>query len=203
MRRLVFVLIAILSLGCGPEKRPLEGETEWQRKKNADFKDATKSPLPKKDRNAFTGLDFFEVDSSFVVTAQLIRQPETKFFAMETTTERLTQERVYGVLNFEMKGQHVQLNVYQGEEHLQTEGFEDYLFLPFLDHTNGDATYGGGRYLDLRIPEGNSISIDFNTAYNPYCVYNEKFSCPIVPRINTIAMAVNAGEKIYKLKTLD
>ena len=55
------------------------------------------------------------------------------------------------------------------------KGFEDYLFLPFLDDTNGDTTYGGGRYIDLRIPEGNTIEIDFNKAYNPYCAYNEKF----------------------------
>lgn len=203
MRKIVFVFIAILSLSCGPDKRPIEGETAWQLKKNADFKDASKSPLTAKDRKSFVGLDFFEVDSSFVVKASLERTPKADFFGMKTTTDRLARERIYGVIAFEMKGERVQLNLYQGEEHLQTEGFEDYLFLPFLDDTNGDDTYGGGRYLDLRIPDGNTIIIDFNKSYNPYCVYNEKFSCPIVPRVNRIAMAVNAGEKNYKLKTLN
>ena len=146
------------------------------------------------------GLDFFEVDSSFVVKAMLERTPKADFFGMKTTTERLSRERIYGVLTFELKGQPVQLNLYQGEEHLQTEGFEDYLFLPFLDDTNGDSTYGGGRYIDLRIPGGNTIMIDFNTSYNPYCAYNEKFSCPIVPRINRIDMPINVGEKSYLSK---
>lgn len=51
-----------------------------------------------------------------------------------------------------------------------------------MDDTNGEETYGGGRYLDMRIPEKDSVLLDFNTAYNPYCVYNPKFSCPLVLR---------------------
>ena len=197
MRKIIFVFIAMMSLSCAQDKRPIVGESDWQRKKNADFKDATKSPLIAKDRKAFVGLDFFEVDSSFVVKAILERTPDAEFFGMKTTTERLTRERIYGILTFELKGVQVKLNLYQGEEHLQTEGFEDYLFLPFLDDSNGDSTYGGGRYIDLRIPKGNTIMIDFNKAYNPYCAYNEKFSCPIVPRVNRIGMLVNVGEKSY------
>ena len=90
------------------------------------------------------------------------------------------------------------MNIYQGEENMQTEGLEDYLFMPFLDDTNGTTSYAGGRYIDLRIPEGDSIIIDFNTAYNPYCAYNEKFSCPIVPRGNYLPIEIKAGLKAYK-----
>ena len=77
------------------------------------------------------------------------------------------------------------------------EGYEDYLFLPFLDNTNGEESYGGGRYVEARIPEGDTIIIDFNKAYNPYCAYNEKYSCPIVPRQNYLPIEVKAGVKAF------
>ena len=77
------------------------------------------------------------------------------------------------------------------------EGFEDHLFLPFLDNTNGTTSYGAGRYIDLTIPEGDTIEIDFNTAYNPYCAYNEKYSCPIVPGENYIDADIEAGVKVF------
>lgn len=75
--------------------------------------------------------------------------------------------------------------------------YNDHLFLPFLDDTNGDATYGGGRYIDLRIPKNDIIKIDFNTAYNPYCAYNGKYSCPIVPSENYLPVKVEAGVKAF------
>ena len=71
------------------------------------------------------------------------------------------------------------------------------LFLPFLDDTNGMSSYGGGRYLDLQIPTSDSLWLDFNRAYNPYCAYNERYSCPIVPRDNYIPIRVTAGVKRY------
>jgi uncharacterized protein (DUF1684 family) len=88
--------------------------------------------------------------------------------------------------------------VYQGEEALQKEDGSNYLFLPFMDDTNGSSTYAGGRYIDLTIPEGDTLQIDFNSAYNPYCAYNENYSCPIVPRENYIATEVEAGVKAFK-----
>lgn len=193
---LVVALICIAS--CGPEKRPLLGETEFQRQLNAEFKDASKSPLKNKDRKNFRGLDFFKFDSTYVVKAQLEHTPDSQWFNMRTTTNRVSKERIYGILHFELNGSSHQLNVYQGEENMELEGMEDYLFLPFLDETNGFETYGGGRYLDLRIPKGDSIDIDFNTAYNPFCAYDEKFSCPIVPRENYLKARVEAGVKAFK-----
>ena len=89
------------------------------------------------------------------------------------------------------------LNLYRNLDDQDLEGYEDYLFLPFIDHTNAESTYGGGRYVDARIPEGNTIEIDFNKAYNPYCAYNEKYSCPIVPRQNYLPIEVKAGVKAF------
>ncbi|NNK28917.1 MAG: DUF1684 domain-containing protein, partial [Flavobacteriaceae bacterium] len=160
----------------------------------------TTSPLKDKDRKNFNSLDFFDVDSTYVIMAFLERTPDSEWFKMKTTTSRLTEERIYGILSFELKGESFQLKVYQGKELLQEEGSKDHLFLPFLDDTNGYETYGGGRYMDLRIPEGDSINLDFNMAYNPYCVYNEKFSCPLVPRENYLATKIYAGVKMFKKK---
>lgn len=198
MKNFFLIFLLVCTVACAQDKQALSGETEWQKEMNADFKDASKSPLKKKDLKKFKGLDFFKFDSTFVVKAVLKRTPETKWFKMKTTTSRESEERVFGILMFELKGQSFQLNVYQGKELMTTEGYEDYLFLPFLDDTNGDTTYGGGRYIDLRIPEENEIEIDFNKAYNPYCAYNEKYSCPIVPRENYLPLKVEAGVKAFK-----
>ncbi|WP_100616071.1 DUF1684 domain-containing protein [Confluentibacter citreus] len=198
MKHLITLFVSIICLtGCAQDKRPIQGETEFQRELNAEYKDASKSPLKDKDRKKFEGLDFFKFDPMYVVNARLERTPDSKWFNMRTTTSRVSKERVYGILHFELKGKPYQLNVYQGEETMKLEGMEDYLFLPFLDETNGFESYGGGRYIDLRIPKGDTIEIDFNKAYNPYCAYNDKYSCPIVPRENYLQTKVEAGVKDF------
>lgn len=197
MNRLLTIVLFVFMASCSQDKRPILGETDYQKEQNAKFKDATTSPLTNKDRKNFRSLDFFKFDSTYVVKAILKRTPEADWFNMKTTTERLSKERVFGILTFEINGETYTLNVYQGEENMRTIGFKDYLFLPFLDDTNGEESYGGGRYIDLRIPEQDTIIIDFNKAYNPLCVYNEKFSCPIVPRINYLPIKIKAGVKMY------
>jgi hypothetical protein len=197
MNRVFIAFIAVFIMSCAQEKRPLLGETDYQKEQNAKFKDATTSPLTDKDRKDFNGLDFFKFDSTYVVKASLKRTPDSEWFNMKTTTERLSKERIFGILTFTINGESFNLNVYQGEENMQTVGLEDYLFLPFLDDTNGEESYGGGRYIDLRIPESDTMTIDFNRAYNPLCVYNEKFSCPIVPRVNYLPIEIKAGVKMY------
>lgn len=198
--KIVFTLfLSIFCLAsCARKKRPIKGETEFQIKLNAEYKDATKSPLKDKDRKDFQGLDFFEFDSTYVITAVLKRTPNTEFFEMKTTTDRVSKERVFGILHFTLNGKEYQLNIYQGKDLMQKEGYEDYLFLPFLDETNGFESYGGGRYIDARIPEGDIMIIDFNKAYNPYCAYNEKYSCPIVPRKNYLKTRVEAGVMAFE-----
>lgn len=200
MKNLLYLILFVVTCSCAQEKLPLLGDTDWQRQKNAEFKDASKSPLKDKDRKTFRTLDFFKYDSAYVVKATLKRTPDSQWFTMQTTTDRVSKERVYGVLSFTIHGKEYSLNVYQGQELMETEGFEDFLFLPFLDNTNGDTTYGGGRYMDLRIPEGDTMMLDFNEAYNPYCTYNVKYSCPIVPRENYVDETIEAGVKAFVKK---
>lgn len=170
---------------------------QFQRELNEEFRDPKISPLRDKDRKHFRGLDFFPADTTWQVKARLERTPDESPFFMPTTTERVTREVRYGILNFEIDGKEYKLNVYQNQELITREGYEDYLFLPFSDATNGEETYGGGRYLDLRIPRGEEIIVDFNKAYNPYCAYNKKYSCPIVPEENMLPVAIKAGVKAF------
>ncbi|WP_191860346.1 DUF1684 domain-containing protein [Hanstruepera ponticola] len=197
MKHILLLFLAISALTCAQDKEPLLGETDWQRQMNADFKDATKSPLEDRDRKDFKGLDFFKFDSAYVVKAKLKRTPDEKPFKMKTTTERLANYVKYGVITFDLKGNQHELNIYQNLDLLEKPGYEDYLFLPFLDNTNGEESYSGGRYVEARIPNDDTILIDFNTAYNPYCAYNEKYSCPIVPRVNYLDAEVKAGVKAF------
>jgi len=195
--RIVLIVLGFCLFSCEQSKKPLKGETAFQREMNANFKDASKSPLKKRDLSNFDGLEFFPFDSSYVIQAKLKRTPDSKWFKMKMTDGDVSEERVYGILNFNLKGKPYKLKVYQGKELMSQDGWKDYLFLPFLDDTNGDSSYGGGRYIDLRIPDTDTMIIDFNTAYNPYCAYNEKYSCPIVPRENYLDVKVNAGVKAF------
>lgn len=198
MKKALLLLVIVIGFtSCAQDKRPIAGDTEFQRKLNSEFRDASKSPLKDKDRKNFKGLDFFPFDSSYVVTATFTKLEGEQPFKMKTTTDRTPAYVKYGTISFQLKGEPFQLTVYQNLEIVNDAGFEDYLFLPFLDDTNGDSSYGGGRYIDLRFPKGDTMVIDFNTAYNPYCVYNEIYSCPIVPRDNYVATTVEAGVKAF------
>lgn len=197
MKNFLLLFLMVFSVACAQEKQMHNEETKFQKELNAEYKDATTSPLKKKDLKKFKSLDFFKFDSTYVVKAKLKRTPDSEWFNMKTTTDRVSKERVFAIITFQLNEKTYQLNVYQGKDLMSTEDYRDYLFLPFLDDTNGTTTYGGGRYIDLSIPESDTLVIDFNTAYNPYCAYNDKYSCPIVPRENYLATEVKAGVKAY------
>ncbi len=173
---------------------------KFQYELNAAFKNPVSSPLYDQDRKVFEALSFFEPDTTYRVMAKLVRTPNALPFLMPTTTDRTSEEVVYGVVYFLLQGKEHHLEIYQNLALMNQEKYKDYLFLPFLDASNGKQTYTGGRYIDLTIPKGDSILIDFNKAYNPYCAYNKKYSCPIVPKINTLEVYVEAGVKAYKNK---
>lgn len=194
MKKLLLVFVCIILFNCANNKKPILGDTEWQKEMNTFFKDATSSPLKDKDRKNFEGLDFFKFDSTYVVLASLKRTPESEPFKMRTSTKRLPVYKVFGELEFTLKGEFLKLNIYQN---IESED-KDYLFLPFLDQTNGETSYSGGRYIETSIPEGNKMIIDFNEAFNPYCAYNDKYSCPIVPRVNYLPIKIEAGVKAFK-----
>ncbi|MEO9510526.1 MAG: DUF1684 domain-containing protein [Flavobacteriaceae bacterium] len=170
----------------------------FQRELNETFKNPETSPLPDRYRKDFEGLDFFKPDTNYVVTARFERTPDEVPFLMHTTTEEKRTEVVYGIAHFQLHGKQHRLEIYQNPDLIPQEEYKDYLFLPFLDETNGNETYGGGRYIDLIIPKGDTIVINFNKAYNPYCVYNKKYSCPLVPRQNYLRTNMRVGVMAFK-----
>ena len=201
-KNIAFFFLLLLIISCNSQdKRPLVGETAYQQQLNASFKDASKSPLKKKDLKSFKGLDFFPVDSSFIVTAKLTKTENAPTFQMATTTERKPLYKEYGVLNFMLKGKNLKLTIYQSQGDLKDEKYKDYLFLPFTDDTSGEESYGGGRYMDVMTTDekrDGTIILNFNNTYNPYCAYNDKYSCPLTPRKNHLDIEVKAGIKAFK-----
>lgn len=156
------------------------------------------SPLTAQDTAL---LDFFPLDANWRVKARFEQTPEAQSFDLPTYSGRTKPYVQYGVARFEVNGQPVQLALYQNLKLAKQKAFRDYLFLPFKDQTNGDSSYGGGRYLDFRtgdIASDGTLVLDFNKAYNPWCAYSDGYSCPIPPAENHLELAVEAGEKNFK-----
>lgn len=191
----VVVLMAVVS--CSTDKGDAYTENILAERvaKDSAFSIQGESPLEDADIASFHGLPYYPVDKRFRIMARFERNPDPQPFEMPTTTDRRPIYVHFGTAFFQLEGVDLQLNVFQNQELITRPGYENHLFIPFRDFTSGNETYGGGRYIDAEIPEGDSILIDFNLAYHPYCAYNHKYSCPIPPRENSLDVAVEAGEK--------
>lgn len=196
-----YLLLFILITTCGKiavAQSPTDDIEAHRKMQHEKFVDSLQSPLTRADREHFTGLNYYPIDLKFRVTAKFVRAQNTDFFAMKTTTSRRPMYRKYGEVHFTLDSVPYKLEVYENPDVMKKPGYEDYLFLPFTDKTNGEETYDVGRYIDFRIPQGDEVVIDFNKSYNPYCSYSPNYSCPIPPAANDLPIAVTAGEKTYK-----
>ncbi|RYY48689.1 MAG: DUF1684 domain-containing protein [Chitinophagaceae bacterium] len=139
---------------------------------------------------------FFPISSSYKVSASFTRIRDEVGFMMPTSGKGPKKFFRYGSIRFKLNGKTLQLTVYQNEQLMTDSVYKDHLFLPFTDSTSGEESYGGGRYIDLEIKDikNNQVIIDFNKAYNPYCVYSKGYNCPIPPRENDLSVAIRAGE---------
>ncbi|MBS3739110.1 DUF1684 domain-containing protein [Mesohalobacter halotolerans] len=171
----------------------------FQEELNAFYKSPEESPLSKKDLKRFQSHDFFDIDPDYKVLADFKVIEYPIFTMMKTSTRRLSKYKEYAIVNFELNGKPHQLTVYQSTKPPSEPKYIDYLFLPFTDLTNGQETYDVGRYIDLKIPKGDTIVIDFNKAYNPYCAYSKNYSCAIPPEENHLETQVKAGIKSSNL----
>ncbi len=197
----ILLVLGLTFTTTAQETKTYIKELQQERKeKQASLKRKKSSPLNKEDRKHFAGLNYFPIDTSYQVNAVFVEVDAKDTISIPTSAGRSKDFVRYGM--FLLSFDKAQDTLY-GYKRVWPEGYtydgEPYIFLPFNDETNGDLTYGGGRYLDLSIPAKTEreVVIDFNRCYNPYCAYGGGFSCPIPPRENRLNRPILAGEKNY------
>lgn len=157
--------------------------------KDRQFRNAPDSPIQRTERTQFDGLTYFPIDESYICSAELIPAEKADTLLLMTSVGSIQRMIQIGKLEFALQGMQQDLVAYKN-----LDESVNHLFVPFRDLTTNVSTYGGGRYLD--IPMGDELSIDFNKAYNPYCVYNTDFVCPLPPPENYLSLEIRAGEKM-------
>ncbi|MFL6466536.1 MAG: DUF1684 domain-containing protein [Pyrinomonadaceae bacterium] len=196
-----FLIFLFVSLAAG---QTFYGTTDikvFREGRDAEFRKRSESPLLDSDFEKFAGLNYFATNKQYRVSATVKRNAEAKYFLMPTSSGKPKKFRKFGVLAFRLAGRNLKLSVYQADADVLKKypEYADLLFIPFRDNTNGSKTYGGGRYIDIKRPKGGRVILDFNLSYNPNCAYgSDKYSCPIPPRENELAVAVRAGERKFE-----
>lgn len=203
---LLLLLIILINSSCttqnlsnrSNEQRSLITEImEFQLDLKSNWENPKTTPLKEDEIEDFQGISFFPIDLNYVVKAQFTPSESQKTIAFPTSANKIKYYKEYGKLNFELNQQKHSLSIYASDPPI--EGYENHLFLPFMDDTNGETTYGGGRYLDFETTDitNNELIVDFNKAYNPYCAYSNYYNCPIPPNNNYLSTEIKAGES-YK-----
>ncbi len=167
---------------------------ERSRKSKDEFFAAShESPFHHQERG-FSGLKYFAPDSKYKLNLRLHTYEHPETVTMATSTGTLQRFHKVGYFEFEIDGKKANLQAYKSAER---EG-DNELFVPFRDGTSGKESYGAARYLDLEVTRDDNYIIDFNYAYNPYCVYSEDYVCPLPPNENWLALEIRAGERQYQ-----
>ena len=142
-------------------------------------------------RTSFPGIESYPIDAKYRVTARLepyVPQKEIPIATVINTTEKMESP---GALVFEIDGATHRLDP------VLELGESDW-FLIFADKTNGQQTYGAGRYVYAPPPgaDGTTV-IDFNKSYNPPCAFTPYATCPLPPPQNRLSIPIPAGEKKF------
>jgi len=167
-----------------------------RKERDAFFKSHQRSPLLPQDKKAFKGLRYYPFDPKYVFSGQIGRYifniNNPKYYATFLTNKGTNKRYLrYGRFHFGLDGREHVIEIYKSI-------LSDTLFIPFKDDTNEKETYEGGRYIDAEILPDYQMVLDFNTAYNPSCAYNEKFVCVLPPRENVLDVEIRAGERNFR-----
>ena len=174
----------------------MEESRAVQEQLNQEYLDPATSILSDADRLALAdrgGLSFFPLSENYIVDARLERYPDPETVEIPTSGPQPARFYVYGRLLFELQGRPDTLDVFLTTNRYLPEEYRNLLFVPFRDETSGEDTYGGGRYLDVLLPETDRVTLDFNRAYHPYCAYTDGYACPVPPAQNYLEQRVEAG----------
>jgi len=169
---------------------------QYRKQYIADLLSDKRSPIKP---SQVKGITFFIPDPTYCVWGAFNETPGSVPFMIETHSGKKKPFREYGTVTFSIHDTTMTLHVYQSVDLVKGDGHEDDLFVPFNDMTNYDATFGGGRYLDLSIKDiqNGMLRVDFNKCYNPYCAYADGYSCPIPPVENRLHIEIPAGERMF------
>ena len=160
----------------------------FRAEKDSFFARHHQSPLTHEQRRFFRGLHYFPENKSLRLEVQVDRFAYQVEIQIPTSTGDVQRYRRDGKFQFQVDGQAAELTIYKAPH-----GF----FLPFVDSLAGKETYPAGRYLEIEALGADRFLVDFNLAYNPYCAYNEQWSCPLTPHENRLAVPIRAGEQIF------
>ena len=166
--------------------------------KDSFFAQHWQSPIDAQERPRFKGLEYYPPDPSYRFELELNEHREKQAVRMAYTKGNEQDFLCWGEFRFKIGGKEQAIQVYKSNPQ------EEMLFVPFKDVTSGKETYGAGRYIDLELERDRTADgewiLDFNQAYNPWCVYSEAYTCPFVPIENWLEVPILAGEKNYPLK---
>jgi uncharacterized protein (DUF1684 family) len=166
----------------------------FREKRDRFFKQDPHSPLKETDRKRFKNLLYYPIDLKSTMVGSIEKyptEPKPIYVNLPTNKEREKKYVKYGRFKFKLEGKEYILQIYRPLG-------EGELFLPFKDKTSETETYRMGRYLNIEPMPGGKVLIDFNRAYNPFCQYNEKYTCPFAPKENWLDIEIRAGEKRFK-----
>lgn len=197
----LFLILPLWAFSQKTTSKEVMEVKKFQKELNAEYLNPKETPLRGDNFKNFKEHPFFPIDMKYRITAKFVKSKDTKPFDLPTSSGKTKSYQEYGKASFELDGKPYTLTLYQSLDLIKQKKYQDYLFLPFRDATNEKETYGGGKYLDLKIPKGNTIVLDFNQSYHPYCAYNAyDYNCPIVPEENKLPVEIRAGvmyEDIY------
>jgi uncharacterized protein (DUF1684 family) len=190
----VIFVIFYASTGEADNESYIQQIEEDRKERDHFMKTSKESPLAN-SKDEFKGLKYFPVDGRYRILADLTPIENKQTVLLQTSDGKTERYMEYGYAEFELDGIQNKLLIF---EMMQMGPARGKLFLAFGDETSARETYGAGRYLDInKVPGATTITLDFNNAYNPYCAYNETYSCPLPPQGNLLNVAIRAGEKIY------
>jgi uncharacterized protein (DUF1684 family) len=173
------------------EEDPAGTAARFRAERDGLFRDHPESPLTPDARRGFPGIPYWPHDPAMRFEAEVEALPAGPVTATSLSGEAFRLERI-GRVRLPVGDLEVYwIAVYGGG-----------VFIPFRDTTSGTETYGAGRYLLDTIKgadlggSGDRLVLDFNYAYHPSCAYDPRWSCPLAPPANRLAVPVRAGERL-------
>lgn len=162
----------------------------FRAEKDHFFVSHPQSPLTSEQKQHFKELSYYPENPDLRLEVMVEEFSEKETLQMQTTTGDVQTYTRYGKFVFNVDDRDAELTIYASHHDF---------FLPFVDSLAGTETYGAGRYLEPQYLGDGKFLVDFNLAYNPFCAYNDAWSCPITPFENRLKVPIRAGEKIFMM----